>query len=150
MAAADPALAARLAKRGLGYVTPEEGVVACESVLRGLAACGVGCGGAGMYGGCDWSTVCVSRTDWAAYVDAAPARCREGAAVFLSNCAARTTTEGAVEDGEMESNIEWCQWEEEHAEASSTIDRMIPGPVPCLSYFFNPYLIYCFQWFYFF
>ena len=35
MAAADPALAARLAKRGLGYVTPEEGIRACESILRG-------------------------------------------------------------------------------------------------------------------
>jgi hypothetical protein len=39
--------------------------------------------GIGSSVGCDWSTVCISRTDWAAYADAVPARCRRGAAAFL-------------------------------------------------------------------
>jgi hypothetical protein len=64
-------LAKRLARQGLGFLSPTEGVAVLETLLRGLSLASPAT-----------RPVCVSRTDWAVYALAMP-RCRGGAAAFL-------------------------------------------------------------------
>ena len=103
MAAEATTMVGRLARRGLGLLSPEDGIQAVERLLLGLnGVVDIRCdNGAPLcdVGSSSWSTVCVSRTDWSTYAEAVPDWSKTDAAHFLECVIPASVL--ALADGDM-------------------------------------------------